>query len=318
MVTAAASPSLALIKYWGKLPGGVNLPATPSLAVTLDGLRTTTHITEASGGQADAIIVGGEPQPPEPYAPIIDRFRSRAGSQTRVRVESANDFPTAAGIASSSSGFAALSIGLDAFFGTGMPAGELSATARLGSGSASRAVYGGFTVWEAGSAYAQPILSPSHWPELRILVVVLDSGRKAVSSRTGMRRTSETSPVYEAWCSTSQQLFQRGRAALEARDLEALGTAMRESYLFMFSTMFTTKPPVIYWLPESVAVIREAEALRSTGVPVWETMDAGPQVKLLTTSDHVAAVNERIRAAAPGASTLVARPGGAPEVHCDA
>lgn len=311
-VFAAASPSLALVKYWGKAPGGVNLPATPSLAVTLDGLRTETRVSEAT---TDRVVVGGEEQPLDAYRPIIDLFRARAGVQTPVLVESRNSFPTAAGIASSSSGFAALAIALDAFHQLGLSRSELSAIARVGSGSAARAVWGGFTVWRSGAEAAEPFLPAGHWPQLRLLVAIISAGRKPIASRAGMRATAETSPIYRAWCDESPAYFESAARALEVRDLDALGEAMRASYLFMFSTMFTTRPPFIYWLPESIAVIHAAERLRSAGVPVWETMDAGPQVKLLTTDQHVDAVRSALAEIVPHASILESRPGGEPEVR---
>lgn len=314
-VTACASPSLALIKYWGKHPGGVNLPATSSLAMTLDGLRTTTRVVRLPGAQEDEIVIGGRPQPTQTFSPMIDLVRERGGSPARVRAESENTFPTAAGIASSSSGFAALALGLDALFETSFGKRELSALARLGSGSASRAVYGGFTTWRRGAQYAERFLAADHWPELRVIVVVVRAAAKPVSSRSGMNRTSETSPVYRSWLEESESLFERGVAAIEARDLDALGTAMRESYLLMFASMLAAKPPIVYWQPDTVAVIHEAEAMRADGLPVWETMDAGPQVKLLTTRDGVARVSERITAVAPHADLIIAGPGGEPEVH---
>jgi diphosphomevalonate decarboxylase len=317
-VTAAASPSLALIKYWGKLAHGTNLPATSSLAVTLDGLRTTTRVTEAdaspAGVEADEIIVGNRRQALEPYRLVLEHFRTLSGRSARVRVESENSFPTAAGIASSSSGFAALVTALDAYHETGLDPRQLSAAARLGSGSAARAVYGGFTGWRAGAEHAEQLFPAEHWPDLRVLVVVLNTGTKPLSSRAGMTRARDTSPVYAAWCEESTVLFDRGLRALRDRDLESLGEAMRESYLLMFSTMFTSRPAFIYWHPESVAVIHAAEAMRRAGLPVWETMDAGPQVKLVTLERHAAEVEHRIRDAAPNARILTARPGGAPEV----
>ncbi|MFW5690131.1 MAG: diphosphomevalonate decarboxylase [Spirochaetota bacterium] len=316
-VTASASPSLALIKYWGKLPEGVNLPASSSLAVTLEGLRTVTRVTaksEASGGSEDVVEVEGIHRSLEPYRALLDHFRERAGRTDRVRVVSTNSFPTSAGIASSSSGFAALALALNAFYGTGLPPSDLSAVARLGSGSAARAVYGGFTVWTAGSDRAEPVLPPDHWPELRIVVAVLDTAPKPISSRAGMTRSRDTSPVYSTWLAESDRLFREGTRALEQRDIEALGEAMRASYLLMFSTMLTATPPFIYWLPASVAILREVEAMRADGIPAWETMDAGPQVKIVTTDDHVDRVRGRLLAAVPDASIIVARPGGEPEV----
>ena len=315
-VSASASPSLALIKYWGKLAGGENLPATPSLAVTLDSLRTVTRITSSpDGAPCDEIRVAGAVQPPERFTAFIDRFRARSGSTQRVTVTSESTFPTAAGLASSSSGFGALALGLDAFFRTGMTRRELSAVARTGSGSACRAVYGGFTVWRAGAEWAEELVAPDHWPELRVLVVVISTDRKPISSRAAMARTVESSPIYPRWTDESQAIFERGVDALLRRDIEALGAAMRESYLFMFSTMFTARPPVIYWLPESIALVHEAERLRQDGIPVFETMDAGPQVKLVTTAGHVGAVLRRVGAVAPVAEVIVSAAGGAPDVH---
>ena len=314
-VTASASPSLALIKYWGKQPGGVNLPATPSVAVTLHELRTTTIVTARPLAPHDLITVNGQQQDPHAFAPIVDLLRSRTGSKEALGITSTNNFPTSAGLASSSSGFAALALALDGYFGTGLAPGELSAAARLGSGSASRAVYGGYTIWEAGTEQARPLLPADHWPELRVLVTVLSTAAKPVSSRAGMGHSAATSPVYDHWCRESRTLFDRAVEALRTRDLEALGVAMRESYLFMFSTMFTSRPPFIYWLPESLAIIREAEALRGEGIPVWETMDAGPQVKLLTRAPHVEAVRDRLAAAVPRAEVIVARAGGEPVVE---
>ncbi len=313
-VVASASASLALVKYWGKLPYGTNLPATPSLAISLNELRTVTRITEvAAEAPGDSVHINGRPCPPQRFTPMIDRFREIGESTTRILVESDNTFPTAAGLASSSSGFAALAIGLDAFYRTRLSRSELSAEARQGSGSACRSVYGGFTAWERGADHAEQIHTADHWPQLRLLIVVLTRAEKPVSSRQGMNATAATSPVYRMWCDESQRIYDRARTALDRRDLDALGTAMRESYLFMFSTMFTSRPPLIYWLPESLAVIREAEDMRRLGIPVWETMDAGPQVKLLTVEDQVPAVSERLRTAVPQASILVSSVGGEPE-----
>lgn len=313
--TAVTSPSLALVKYWGKQDGGVNLPATPSLAVTLGGLTTTTtaRFTEDT---EDRIEIGGVLQPANAFAPVLAAFRHAAGQVDghRVHVSSANSFPTAAGIASSSSGYAALVLALDALHGSRLPPGTLSSIARIGSGSASRAIWGGFTVWREGSDSAEPLAPAEHWPDLRIVVAVVSAETKPVSSRGGMTHSRETSPVYAGWVASSPSLFDEAVSALLGRDLDALGSAMRASYLHMFATMFTARPPVFYWQPESVALIRLADELRARGVPVWETMDAGPQVKLLTVAAHVGTVVAEIAARLPGVQALTARPGNDPVV----
>lgn len=314
-VVATASPSLALVKYWGKAPGGVNLPATSNLAVGLHALRTETTVSLALDDMTeDTVTINGARQKIEAYLPVLDEFRKASGSEARFAVESTNSFPTGAGIASSSSGFAALAVALDALLGTGLSPEKRSVLARLGSGSASRAVYGGFTTWERGSEYATAFLPGDHWPQLRIVVAVLSEARKPIGSRTAMERSRETSPMYPAWVETSQQRYADARAAVLERDLEQLGTVMRASYLAMFSTMFTANPPYIYWLPQSVALIHELERARSRGTAAWETMDAGPQVKIVTIASELDEVRRLVSETVPDARIITTAVGGEPSV----
>lgn len=285
-----ASPSLALTKYWGKVEGGANIPATSSLAVTLRELTSTTRV-ERSGG-ADTVLIDGVPQSESRFAPVFEAIRAETATTEHFLVESSNNFPTAAGLASSSSGIAALVCAVNALLGSELPAWKLSRIARVGSGSAARAVFGGFTALPAGGTEAQPVHGADHWPELRVVVAVLQSGPKAVSSREAMERVRRTSPYFAPWMETAEELFSEAREALSVRDLDRLGHAMRLSYLRMFSTMFAADPPVLYWQPRSLAVIRACEDLRREGVQAYETMDAGPQIKVLTTEDYV----EQVRA----------------------
>jgi diphosphomevalonate decarboxylase len=317
-VVARAHPSLALVKYWGKTDGGTNLPATPNLAVSLAAFSSVTRVRFSDTGE-DRIIVDGEQQPPDRFRSVLGTIRTRAGrdpagTDGRLTIDSTNDFPTAAGLASSSSGLAALTIALDALFATHLDQRELSAIARQGSGSAARAVYGGFTVWRAGSENAEQLAPESHWPDLRVLIVVVRSGRKSVSSRDGMDRSRETSPFYDAWVASSPRLFERARDAVLDRKLADLGPAMRQSYLRMFSTMFSSDPPLIYWVPETLQIIRTCESLRADGLDVWETMDAGPQVKLIVDRRAVEPVTAAVLDAVPGARVIESAVGADPSV----
>lgn len=307
-VTVRASPSLALVKYWGKQTDGINVAATPSLAVTLAGIGTTTSVRIADH---DQVRIDGVEQDGEHFAAFFDEVR-RCASQTRgARVvhfaaESVNDFPTAAGLASSSSGFAALALAcarlarIDTRSDAGCPPGNdalgaaLSGIARTGSGSAARAIFGGFTEWRAGARSARQIAPPDHWPQLRIVAAIVDSSQKPIGSRAAMQRTRDSSPFYRAWVEDADPLFDRARRALIDRDIESLGAAMRASYTRMFATMLAADPPIRYWRPASIALLELAEQLRADGVPVYETMDAGPQVKFVTTESAA----ERVAAAA--------------------
>lgn len=287
-----AGPSLALIKYWGKRRRRANLPATPSLALTLAGLETVTTVELCEG--EDQVFLAGVRQDPGRYAGFFRELRRRTGIRERFLARAENSFPTAAGLASSSSGFAALAWGCLAAAGCALRLPQVSALARVGSGSAARAVFGGWTLLPAGARSARQLYDRDHWPELRVVVVTVATGRKSISSREAMERTRQTSPYYRAWVRSSAGLLAGARDALERRDLEGLGVAMRASTLRMFATMLSAEPAILYWLPTSVAVLHECEQLRHEGVGAWETMDAGPQVKIFCLQPDLPRVVERI------------------------
>jgi diphosphomevalonate decarboxylase len=127
-----------------------------------------------------------------------------------------------------------------------------------------------------------------------------------------MEHVRETSPYYRNWLRTSDETANQALRALEDKDLARLGRVMRTSYMRMFASMLAADPPVVYWLPESIRIIHECDALRGEGLAVWETMDAGPQVKILCPRSHVAAVKDRIGRLAGVESILVASIGPAP------
>ncbi len=312
------SPSLALLKYWGKRDSVRNLPATPSVAVALSGLYTSTRvrILEPHEG-SDSVRLNGELQPPLRFEQFFDNLRTLLKEELYFEAESTNNFPTAAGIASSSSGFAALALACARAAESSLSTRALSAAARVGSASAARAVFGGFTLLPAGAAAARQLYDESYWPELRVLVCVVEEGRKKHSSRGAMESSRETSPYYRQWLRTSARALPQIRRALERRDIEQLGEAMRLSYLRMFSTMISTSPPTLYWLPESVEIINECSAMRSDGIGVWETMDAGPQVKLVCLENDVEAVYSRIAALRAASKIIVCPIGGEPDCHLE-
>ena len=313
-VVCTASPSLALIKYWGKRRGGVNIPATPSLAVTLGGLTTETRVRSFDPGEKhdDEVVVNGELQPSERYAEFFCYARKRLGTDLRFQAISTNSFPSSAGLASSSSGFAALAVACAAFAGRVVEQRIISEIARHGSASAARAVFGGFVLFPAAARWAQPLFPAEHWPELRIVGAVVSRREKTVSSRAAMESTRLTSPYYPAWVSSSARLLPEAVAALERRDLEKLGAIARLSYARMHASLLGADPPQLYWLPASVAVIGACARMRAEGIGAWETMDAGPQVKVLCLEKELPAVRERLRALDAGLGLIEAWPGGPP------
>jgi diphosphomevalonate decarboxylase len=305
-VICRAGPSLALLKYWGKEVKGDNLPATPSLAVTLGGVHSETRVRPAD---RDEVTVDGVCQDTARFAPFFDALRASLGVSTRFHAESANTFPTSAGLASSSSGFAALAGGCARAAGCDPSLADLSAMARIGSASAARAVFGGFTLLPTGARRARAVFGPEHWPGLRIVVAITRRGPKPISSRRAMDETRSGSPYYFSWIKESAALLPEALRALEKRDLELLGETARRSYSLMHAATLAARPPILFWLPATVAIIHTCGELRAQGVGAWETIDAGPQVKVLCLEADAAKVVARVASAAPGIETILCGPG---------
>ncbi len=308
-VTVETSPSLALIKYWGKSDIAQNLPATSSLAVTLDSLRTTTTV-ELS--ESDEVYINNSKAPIERFRPFFDNIRNATSSHSCFTAHSSVNFPIAAGLASSSSGLAALALGTTQLIDPAIPIETISSFARFGSASAARSVFGGFTVLKKDSLSSVPL--HIEWSELRVIVAIVSSQTKPVPTRNAMELARTTSPFYKKWLEKSEEYFTEGLEAVKEKNLKKLGPLMRQSYLAMFSTMLTSTPPILYWMPESVALLQTCENLRNEGIEIWETMDAGPQVKMVCLESDLPSIQSYLHATHPEVEFLIAKPGGAPRL----
>jgi diphosphomevalonate decarboxylase len=247
------------------------------------------------GAEADEFVVNGSAATGDSFARISSFLDLIDPGRPRVALESTNNFPTAAGLASSSSAFAALALAATSAAGQSPSTAELSVLARQGSGSASRSLWGGFVSWSMGDqadgsdSHGSPIADEHHW-DLRVLVALVSDQEKAISSRAGMNRTQETSPLFLGWVDSAAGDVAEATAAIQAKDIERLGTIMEHSTMKMVATMFSARPAVIYMKPATVAVLHAVQALRAQGVPAWTTMDAGPNVKVLTTPEAMPTV----------------------------
>ena len=310
--TAIAHPNIALIKYWGKRDLALNLPATSSLSLTLDRFETKT--TVEWGAPTDEFIIDGQRQEGARAAKIA-RFLDRISSdRPGVRVHSGSNFPVAAGLASSSSAFAALALAATQAAGQDLTRAELSALARQGSGSASRSLFGGFALWNRGEladgtdSHATAVAPRDHW-DVCIVAAVVDAARKAVGSTEGMIRSRETSAHYATFVDTSDALVAEGRAAVEQRDLPRLIAAMERSTKMMHRVMESSQPPLEYVKPLSRAVTQHVENLREQGLNCGWTMDAGPNVKVLCRREDAQAVSQALKTLVDRVEVLY--PGGA-------
>lgn len=304
---AIARSNIALVKYWGKSERGGNLTAVPSLSLTLDGLRTTTSVRFDASLAEDEVELNGvaaSGRPRTRVVALLDELRARAGTELRARVSSVNDFPTASGLASSASGFAALAFAAQAALGLDLSRAQISAVARRGSASAARSLFPGFVELLAESDSASPVAPADHW-DLVMLVAATTLGPKDTASTDGMLHTQRTSPYYPAWVAAAPGIFERGKQALLARDFAALGSAMEASTLLMHASMLGAEPSLCYWRPASLALMERIRALRASGVPAYFTLDAGPHVKVLVQRESVAEV-ERALLEVPGVERVIA------------
>ncbi|RME08403.1 MAG: diphosphomevalonate decarboxylase [Anaerolineae bacterium] len=314
--TAVACSNIAFIKYWGNRDAALRLPANGSLSMNLDSLTTRTTVRFDPRLEADVLILNGESAAEEARRRVSDFLeivRRMAGMPTKARVESENNFPMGAGIASSASAFAALSLAASAAAGLLLDEAALSRLARRGSGSACRSVPGGFVEWQAGQgdedSYARSIAPPEHWP-LTDCVAIISRAHKQTGSSAG-HALADTSPLHPARLRQADENLRRCRQAILRRDFEALAAVTELDCHLMHAVMMTSSPPLLYWQPGTLAVMQAVRAWRKEGLPVLYTIDAGANVHVICERAAEQQVAQRLRQIPQVRDVLVAHPGGA-------
>ncbi len=309
--TAIAHSNIALVKYWGKQPRAGNFPAVPSLSLTLDRLFTETQV--AFDEQLDddelwldgARVQGGRL---ERVTRLLDTVRDAGSLRARASVTSRNNFPTASGLASSASGFAALALAATAAADLGWSLQQVSALARASSASAARSLFGGWVALQTDASAATPLHPADAW-DVALVVAVTDAGPKAIGSTEGMNHCSNTSSVYSTWLVRAPEIFTQARRALEQRDIAALGQAMEASTWLMHATMLTAEPAVVYLAPKTLELIKLVRDRRNPRIPAYFTTDAGPHVKVLTLGTCADEVSDWLKQVPGVHEVLVCRPG---------
>lgn len=312
---ARAHPNIAFIKYWGNADERLRIPSNGSLSMNLDGLHTETRVTWFNDADRDRLILNGQPTTGPALDRVVrhvDQLRERLGLTGKVDVESRNNFPMGAGIASSASSFAALTVAAVSAAGLELPEHELSALARLGSGSASRSVPGGYVEWAAGgthqSSFAFSIAGPDHWDIVDVVAVVSEV-HKDVGSREG-HAVASTSEFQRERVATATSRIDICRTALLDRDFSRLARVVEHDSDMMHAVMMTSTPPLFYWLPGSLELMSAVRRWRAEGLNVCYTLDAGPNVHCITTSEDADEVESRVRSLGCVHTTLRAGAGG--------
>lgn len=284
--TAKAPANIAFIKYWGKadLPAQagdeLRLPLNDSISMNMSGAYTITTVEFSKEFDKDHVTLLNSDFSDKEVARVIrglDRVRARAGRLERAKVVTKNTFPKGAGSAASASGFAALTVAGFAALGVKLSEKELSIFARLGSGSACRSIPDGFVVWEHEFAYS--LYPPDYW-DIRDILVIVDRRMKKVSTTEGME-TVGTSPLLAARLAAVPRRMQAIKRAFTEKNFQEFGKITEEDCLDMHAVMQTQNPPLLYWNDTTKQIMDAVRDWRNEGLPVYFTIDAGPNVHLL-------------------------------------
>lgn len=297
--TTFAPSNIALVKYWGKRNAELNLPMTSSLSISLDGKGTQTTIQILDSHQ-DQIFLNNDALSNESLfakrlISFLDLFRSQKNYHFKIQTE--NNIPTGAGLASSASGFASIILALNELFDWQLSKKELSILARMGSGSACRSLWSGFVKWNRGEredgmdSYAEKL--PYEWPELRIGLLIISEKEKSIGSREAMNRTVSTSKIYQKWPQQVAQDLKKIEQAIREKDFELLGETAEANAIAMHATMHDAFPPIHYDLPETLQLKNKIWKLRQKGFPIYFTQDAGPNLKLLFLQSQTEAIKKQ-------------------------
>lgn len=289
---ARASPNIAFLKYWGKRTTtrdeDRNTPLNPSLSMTLSKAATTASVEFFSTPER-TILLNSRPASEADAVKVTEHLARVSAFLGRplegFHVDSSNNFPQGAGIASSASAFAALTVAaLGAALGRAQAQDflathplDVSRLARRGSGSACRSTDGGFMRWDEDAARPLSI----DW-KLRDTILIFSKAHKSVPSSAG-HLAATTSPDFPARLERIPARLHAMEAALRARDLKLLGPLLEVDALEMHAITRTGRPPVDYLLPETRAFVAAAEALPRRDF--YFTIDAGPNLHLISERD---------------------------------
>ena len=303
--TAIAQPNIALIKYWGKRNIERNLPAVGSISMTLRDLHTRMSVEFDDTLVADTLTVNDVPDAmmlPRLSA-CLDRVAGK--NRPRARILSTCNFPIAAGLASSASSFAALTVAAAAAAGRSMSIPELASLAGRASGSAARSLLGGIVELRNmdDDIEVSQLCVAEEWP-VTVVVAITETGPKPVGSTEAMEISRKTSPFYSNWVEQQEHDLDTARAAIAGRNFQALADIAEHNCLKMHSVMWASRPPMVYWNAATMRCLQAVRKLQGRGVGVFFTIDAGPQVKAVCLPEFAAEVEAELRAT-PGVTGIM-------------
>jgi len=312
--TARAYAIQGLVKYHGLRNPKLRIPYHDSISVCMKSLDTVTTVETGNSLRRDSILINGTVPTTGEEARVrvvIDKLRELAGEKTQLRVESRNANVKGKGLGFSASGFAALGLATSIALGLSLEPRELSEVVRLGAGSASRSLMGGFSIWYAnrkGHSYAEQLASASSI-RLRTLIVPIPSAIKTDRAHADVL----TSPFFKARLAYLKGVLRKMRRAIARKDVSEICRLAEVDTLNLHAITMTGRLETILVSPLSIRIMDEVRRLREEeGVPVWYSLDTGPSVFINTEPKSASKVERRIRTLAD--KVIPSDPGGPAEV----
>ena len=317
--TAVSCANIAFIKYWGNHDAKLRMPLNDSLSMNLAALTTETTVEFDDAREADEIFINGEPAEEKAFTRAVEqlnRIRQEAKRASKARVASRNNFPHGAGMASSASAFAALTLAGTRAAGLDLSERNLSVLARQGSGSAARSIPAGFVEWLAATnmtstseqSYARQLMPPDAW-DLRDVIAIVSSDEKKVGSSDG-HAIAHTSPFLGERISRLPIRYHRVRRELLAKNLKGMGPDVEIEAIELHMLAMTSRPPIFYWAPGTVRVMDAVRQWRAEGLEAYYTLDAGPNVHIIVQAKDAEEIAKRVRALDEVQNVLESAPGG--------
>ncbi len=308
--TAKAHPIQGLIKYHGLRDPVLRIPFHDSISVCVDALSTVTTVETDEELGGDLIIVNGEKitgNAKDRVETVLRKLKKMADYQGFFRVVSENSLKEGKGLGFSASGFAALGLAASAALKLDLDDASLCETVRMGAGSATRSLVGGFAIWYAdknGRSYAEQIATPKD-VDLTMVIIPIHSSFKTDEAHFEVL----SSPLFESRLKSISSMVESMRKAIVENDVRSIGRLAEEDTLNLHAITMTGKSRIILWEPETLRIIKEVVKMRAEGIPAWYSIDTGPSVFINTLKDYEDSVVSRMKDLKPS-RIIVSRPGG--------
>ena len=312
--TAIAPSNIAFTKYWGRKDEVLRLPENGSVAMSLSNLLTTTTVEFSPNYTQDKITINGggiEEGEAERIIKHLDRVRKLANIGLKARVVSNNNFPSGTGLSSSASGFAALSVAAASAAGLKLSEKGLSILARQGSGSACRSIPSGFVEWLDGdtseTSYAKQIFPPNYW-DIADVVAVVSEGKKEIPSSIG-QQGAKSSPFMAVRQSHMKEKNIKVKKLIKEKNFKQFGELIEQEALELHTIMLTQYPPLIYWTPGTLRIMKLCGHWRKEGIPVYFTINTGQDIHLICQQQDVEKVKAKLKDIKEVKNIIVNTPG---------